>query len=183
MPRGCARAAETQQGPIGVVDHAPLMQFACALECTVAQSPPSQTFASHVFVYAQLPVEPPSSAHAAPFVGCADGHPRESTPPGAGQSFTACHVPAVHSVVRERTSPSGHVTAYVHVVPASTAHVEPGCGSSQHAEVHVPESGRDVVTASGVESGDFDEHATALVTPARRIVTTSAALFICRPPG
>jgi hypothetical protein len=45
----------------------------------------------------------------------------------------------------------------VQVAPASAAHAEPGCGSSQHSVEQVPESG--VATPALAGALDFDEHA------------------------
>jgi hypothetical protein len=82
-------------------------------------------------------------------------------------------MPDSQVVLRERTSPSGQVTAYAQVVPASTVHAVFGTGSSQHVVVHVPES-RGVAASSGVASDDFDEHA----KPHAPIARTSAATVV-----
>jgi hypothetical protein len=88
----------------------PLMHRACALWITGTQLPPSQSCLPQLFEYPHGPLEPPSSAQGDPLVGCADGHPRASTPPAGGQSETVRHVPSRHAVLRDTTRPSLHVT-------------------------------------------------------------------------
>src|SRR4051812_43165924 len=107
-------------------------------------------------------------------MGCAPGQPRSSSAPLAGQSCVTCQTPPLHVVLRAMTRPSAHVTAYEHIAPASL-HDAFGCGSSQHARVHVPASAGVAGGAPDDVSDELEEHASTVSAARTRPGAAGAA--------